>query len=68
MHQGNFASKNVLPKEFLKESEIVDNIFLNGLEVAVFKNNLEMVKKILDWAEKYQHANGKIVEFLAIIF
>ncbi|CAB4474476.1 ankyrin [Rhizophagus irregularis] len=58
MYQGNFASKNVLPKEFLKESEIVDNICLNGLEVAVLKNNLEMVKKILDWAEKYQHANG----------
>lgn len=68
MYQGNFTSKNVLPKEFLKEGGMVDNIFLNGLEVAVLKNNLEMVKKILDWAEKYQYANGEIRELLAIIF
>ncbi|GBC03939.1 hypothetical protein RclHR1_05400001, partial [Rhizophagus clarus] len=58
MHQTNFTSKEVLPKEFFKESGIVDTLTLNGFEVAVLKNNLEMVKKILDWAEKYQYANG----------
>ena len=41
---------------------------LNGFEVAVLKNNFELVKKISDWAEKYQYTEGKIVKFLAIIF
>jgi hypothetical protein len=68
MYQTSLSRKEVLPKEFLKEGETIDTIYINGFEVAVLKNNLEMVKKILDWAEKYQCANGKLIKFLTIIF
>lgn len=67
-----FMNIKIVPKKFLEEHNISENkYYLSGFEVAVFKNDLEMVKKILDWAEKYQYVEGEIVEivkFLKTIF
>lgn len=67
-----FMNIKIVPKKFLEEHNISENkYYSSGFEVAVLKNDLEMVKKILDWAEKYQYVEGEIVEivkFLKTIF
>jgi hypothetical protein len=59
-----FVNVEVVPKKFLEERNLgQNNYYLSGFDVAVLKNDLEMVKKILDWAEKYQHVESEIFEF-----
>ncbi|CAG8569665.1 18096_t:CDS:10 [Rhizophagus irregularis] len=58
-----FMNIKIVPKKFLEEHNISENkYYSSGFEVAVLKNDLEMVKKILDWAEKYQYVEDNNLE------
>jgi hypothetical protein len=56
MYEKSFKNIEPVPKEFFIKRKKQK---LNGFEVAVLRNDLETVKRILDWAEKYQYVGGK---------
>jgi hypothetical protein len=60
MHGSTYVNVEVTPEKCFKNFNQKD-YWLNGFEVAVVNNDLETVKKILDWAEKHQCVvEGKI--------
>ncbi|GBB92606.1 hypothetical protein RclHR1_02030009 [Rhizophagus clarus] len=62
-YRKRFVNVEVIPEKFLKESNLSQNkYYLNGFDVAVLKNDLKMVKNILDWAERYQNIEDKNLE------
>lgn len=70
-YKNYFVNVEVVPKKFLEDHNISKNkYYLSGFEVAVLKNDLEMVKKILDWAEKYQYVEGEIdsLQYVCMVF